>query len=103
MNTIFTGVPINLLVEGITDEAVAKRLLAHVGLVPGKSFGLSGKADLLARLPKYNQATRTGRGIWFAMVDLDNDEACVSQAIAKWLPEKEESMVLQVAVKAVEA
>ncbi|MEO8972654.1 MAG: hypothetical protein ABI406_13775 [Ktedonobacteraceae bacterium] len=56
MNTIFTEVPIHFLVEGITDEAVAKRLLAHAGLVPGKSFGMSGKADLLAHLPKYNQA-----------------------------------------------
>jgi len=101
VNSIYREAPINLLVEGLTDEVVAKRLLAHVGLVPGKSFGKSGKANLLARLPNYNQAAR--HSIWFAMIDLDNDAVCASQAIARWLPEKAQDMVLRVVVKAVEA
>lgn len=101
MNSIYREAPINLLVEGLTDEVVAKRLLVHVGLVPGKSFGKSGKANLLARLPNYNQAAR--RSVWFVVIDLDNDEVCASQAIAKWLPATREGMVLRVAVRAIEA
>lgn len=102
MNIIYReGDPVHFLVEGITDEVVAKRLLAHVGLVPGKPFGKRGKADLLARLPNYNQDAR--HRVWFAMIDLDNDALCASQAITSWLPVKEEGMVLRVVVKAVEA
>jgi hypothetical protein len=101
VNIIYREAPINLLVEGLIDEVVAKRLLVHVGLVPGKSFGRSGKANLLARLPNYNQAAR--HRIWFVMIDLDNDAVCASQAIARWLPAIEEGMMLRVAVKAVEA
>lgn len=101
MNSIYRETPINLLVEGLTDEVVAKRLLTHVGLVPGKPFGKKGKADLLPRLPKYNQDAR--HRVWFAMIDLDNDAVCASQAIARWLPAKEEGMVLRVAVRAIEA
>jgi hypothetical protein len=37
------------------------------------------------------------------MVDLDNDELCASQAVAKWLPVIEEGMVLRVVVRAIEA
>lgn len=102
MNIIYREeYPIHFLVEGATDEMVAKRLLTHAGFVPGETFGRSGKADLLVRLPKYNQAAR--RNIWFALVDLDNDAVCASQAIARWLPAKEEGMMLRVAVKAIEA
>src|SRR5581483_7988693 len=81
VNIIYREAPINLLVEGLTDEVVAKRLLTHVGLLPGKSFGKSGKANLLARLPNYNQAAR--HSIWFAMIDLDSDAVCASQAIVR--------------------
>jgi hypothetical protein len=101
VDDIFMATPVNLLVEGVTDEIVAKRLLKHVGLVPSDSFGTNGKADLLRRLPKYNQAAR--HSVWFALLDLDNDEVCASNAIAKWLPEIEEGMVLRVAVRAIEA
>ncbi len=101
MNTNFTESKIHFLVEGLTDAVVAQRLLKHVRLEPGNFFGGKGKAHLLAHLPRYNQAARNG-SIWFALIDLDN-EVCASQAITKWLPEREEGMVLRVVVKAVEA
>lgn len=101
MNDTFVTTPVHFLVEGVTDEAVAKRLLDYVGLVPGKSFGKNGKASLLSRLPNYNQAARFN--LWFVIVDLDNDAVCASQAINMWLPTSATGMVLRVAVRAVEA
>jgi len=36
--------PVNVLVEGIADEPVAKKLLKHVGLEVGMVYGRRGKA-----------------------------------------------------------
>lgn len=94
-------VPVNMLVEGATDEPVARRLLEHVGLVAGNVYGSHGKGLLLKRLPAYNQAARFSP--WFVMVDLDNDATCVSDALRIWLPNPEASMRLRVAVRSVEA
>ncbi len=96
-------VPVNILVEGITDEPVAKRLLEYVGLTVGNVFGRNGKSDLLRRLPNYNQAARSRLTPWFVLRDLDNDAVCASQAIQKWLPQPSEGMRLRVAVRAIEA
>ena len=41
-------VRVNVLVEGSTDELVAKRLLKHVGLEVGIVYGKRGKPDLLS-------------------------------------------------------
>jgi hypothetical protein len=94
-------VPVNILVEGTTDEAVARHLLKHVGLVAGVPYGKTGKANLLKRLPNYNQASRFVP--WFVIVDLDNDATCVPQALEMWLPKPEVGMQLRVAVRAIEA
>ena|SRR5579863_10304164 len=93
--------PVNMLVEGATDEPVARRLLEHVGLVAGIVYGSRGKGLLLKRLPGYNQAARFTP--WFVMIDLDNDATCVSDALRIWLPNPETNMRLRVAVRSVEA
>jgi len=94
-------VPVNILVEGRTDEPVAKRLLIHVGLQVGNVYGRSGKADLLRRLPNYNKAARFSP--WFVVVDLDGDTRCASQFVAQWLPDPAKGMQLRVAIQAIES
>ena len=42
--------PVNLLVEGLTDEVVLHRLLAHTHLQPGMTYVMNGKAALLESL-----------------------------------------------------
>jgi len=49
-------IAVNILVEGRTDEPVAKRLLHHLGLEVGTVYGRRGKSHLLQRLPNYNKA-----------------------------------------------
>ena len=94
-------ISVNVLVEGATDEAVAKRLLSHAGLVIADVYGRGGKEDLLKRLIKYNQSARFIP--WFVIVDLDNDAACAPQAITQWLPNAEVGLRFRVAVRTIEA
>jgi hypothetical protein len=93
--------PVNVLVEGVTDEAVARRLLDQVGLRCGTVYGKEGKGALVRRLPNYNQAARFVP--WLVVVDLDRDAECAPPFVERVLPHPAERMVLRVAVRAVEA
>lgn len=94
-------IPVNVLVEGPTDEPVAKKLLEYVGLEVGTIYGRKGKAHLLERLPIYNKAAYFAP--WFVLVDLDTDEQCPSQAVLRWLSHPANGMRFRVAVRSVEA
>jgi hypothetical protein len=93
--------PVNILVEGVTDEPVAKKLLKHVGLEVGTTYGRNGKAKVLERVLIYNQAARFAP--WFVLVDLDMDTKCPSDAASLWLPDPASGMRFRIAVQAVEA
>jgi len=93
--------PVNVLVEGVTDEAVARRLLEAVGLACGNVYGKHGKGALLERLPNYNRAARFAP--WLVLVDLDHDADCAPPFVRNVLPEPAAGMRLRVAVQAVEA
>jgi hypothetical protein len=93
--------PINLLVEGITDQVVLHRLLAHTQLQPGITYGKNGKDALLQRLPNYNQAAY--HYPWLVVVDLDRDADCAPDYVAAILPQPAPQMYLRVAVRAIEA
>jgi len=93
--------PVNVLVEGITDEPVAKKLLKHVGLEIGMIYGRRGKPHLLENVIKYNQAAHIMP--WFVLVDLDMDTQCPSEAALGWLPKPANGMRFRVAVQSIEA
>jgi hypothetical protein len=93
--------PVNILIEGTTDEVVVKRILEHVGLPYGKSFGFKGKSHLLELLPKYNQAAQ--RSPWIAVVDLDQKPDCAPDLIHEKLPDPAKGMCFRVAVHAIES
>lgn len=46
---------VNVLVEGVSDEPVAKKLLEYVGLEGGTVYGKSGKPYLLNKTSKQKQ------------------------------------------------
>ena len=60
--------PVNLLVEGYTDEIILHRLLAYAQLQRGITYRGDGKSVLLQRLPGYNQAAY--RYPWVVVVDI---------------------------------
>jgi len=93
--------PVSVLVEGITDEAVVRRILEHVGLTCGVVYGKGGKGALLGRLPNCNQAARFAP--WLVVVDLDQDADCAPPFVRSVLPNPADGMHLRVAVRAIEA
>ncbi len=93
--------PVSLLVEGPTDEAVVRRILAYVGLPCGAVYGKKGKDDLLRRLPRYNRAARFAP--WLAVVDLDREPECAPLLVRSVLPDPAPAMNLRVAVRAIES
>jgi len=108
-----TTFPVNVLVEGITDEVVVRCLFEHAGLACGTVYGKRGKALLLERLPNYNQAARFTP--WLVVVDLDQDAECAPPFVQSILLNPANGMplafqnshsdgtLLRVAVRAIEA
>ena len=92
---------INMLVEGLLDEAIARRIVEHAGLLPGLLYGKRGKGHVLQRLRAYNSAARFSP--WLTVVDLDNDAECAPDFVAQALPAASAWMRLRVAVRAIES
>lgn len=95
------GVTISAAVEGPTDEAVVKRIIAHVGAHLGTVYGQQGKAHLKQRIRTFNQAAR--HSPWLILVDLDHDADCAPPLRQAWLPQMSPHLCFRVAVRAVEA
>lgn len=92
---------VTIAAEGTTDVAVAKRLLAEVGLQAGPEYIKSGKAALGRHLGGYNSAARFS--CWLVLRDLDHDAACAPELRAALLPAPSRLMRLHIAVRAIEA
>jgi len=92
--------PVNVLVEGITDEAVVRRVLEYVGLTCGTVYGKGGKGAMLERLTNYNQAARFAP--WLVVVDLNHDAECAPAFTRSVLPNPASGMRFRVAVRAIE-
>ncbi len=88
-------------VEGTTDEAVLRRLLAECHLPEPIVYGKQGKAAIRKQLRSYNAAAR--HTPWIVIVDLDSEADRAPQLVSDWLPESADLMHLRVAVHAVEA
>lgn len=94
--------PINILVEGYTDEVIIRRILNYVGLSCGNVYGKKGKSKLLERLPHYNQAAHN-HGLWLVVVDLDQDADCAPSFAQQTLTNRSEKLLFRIAVRAIEA
>ncbi len=91
---------INAAVEGIVDEAVARRLIAHVGGSVGSVYGKSGKTDLRKKIKGYNKAAQ--HAPWLVLVDLDG-ESCAPSLCKSWLLDPAPYLCFRVVVRQVEA
>lgn len=94
-------VTISAAVEGVTDEAIIRRLIEHVGAEAGPVYGKNGKPDLLQKIAGYNKAAR--HAPWVVLVDLDQDAGCAPPFRATWIPVSAQQLCFRVAVRAVEA
>ena len=93
--------PVNVLVEGITDEAVVCRLLEYVGLTCGTVYGKRGRDYILERISKYNQAAHFAP--WLVVVDLEQYPGCAPDFVRSVLPNPASGMRFRIAVRAIEA
>lgn len=65
---------INVVVKGMIDEFVARRLIEFVGFSAGSIYGGNGKPHLLRLLEKQNQASRFMPCL--CLIDMDTDAEC---------------------------
>lgn len=92
---------ITFAVEGITDAAVARRLLDEAGLRAGAEYVGNGKSALDQNLSGYNNAARLSR--WLVLRDLDEDAACPPELLQRLLPSPAPHMRLHFPVRSIEA
>ena len=92
---------ISAAVEGVTDEAVVRKLILHVGAQPGAVYGKNGKPHLRERIAGYNNAAR--HAPWIVLMDLDREADCAPPLRAAWVPAPVPLLCFRVAVRAVEA
>lgn len=95
------GTVISAAVEGIVDEAVVRKLIAHTGATPGDVYGKLGKSFLRQRIAGYNNAAQ--RMPWLVLVDLDREHDCAPPLRNAWLPHPAPLLCFRVAVREVEA
>lgn len=92
---------ISAAVEGVTDEAVIRKLIVHVGAQPGAVYGKNGKPHLRDRIAGYNHAAR--HAPWIVLVDLDREADCAPPLRNNWIPAPSPQLCFRVAVRAAEA
>ena len=92
---------ISAAVEGIVDEAVVRRLIAHAGGQTGDVYRKNGKDELRQKIDGYNNAAR--HAPWVVLVDLDNDADCAPPIRDAWLPVPAPHLCFRIAVREVEA
>ena len=88
---------IQAAVEGIIDEAVARRLITHAGRQVGMVYGRNGKHALRQKLNGYNNAAYYAP--WVVLVDLDHDADCAPPIRQAWLPVSAPNLCFRIAVR----
>lgn len=92
---------ISAAVEGMVDEAVVRRLIAHAGGQLGTVYGRHGKPSLREKIDGYNNAAK--RAPWLVLVDLDHDEDCAPPLREAWIPNPAPHLCFRIAVREIEA
>lgn len=88
-------------VEGIVDDAVVRRLLAHAGGEVGTVYGRRGKSYLQEKIHGFGQAARYSP--WVVLVDLNESAPCAPALIADWLADPPPRLCFRVSIRSIEA
>lgn len=92
---------LSVAVEGISDEAVVRKLCAYTGVEIATVFVAGGKPKLDARLSGFNHSAH--HRPWLVLRDLDTDASCAPSLRRGLLPQPAPGMHLRVPVTAIEA
>lgn len=97
---------VNYMVEGMSDEPMAQRLLTEAGAVIGLRNAAGGKPKLDPKLAGINRGAQASNP-WLVVRDLNNDDAssCLPDVIRRLLHDRplSDHMVLRLAVRAMES
>lgn len=92
---------LSVAVEGISDEAVVRRLCTTTGVEVGAVYVTGGKPKLDARLGGFNHSAQYRP--WLVLRDLDTDAGCAPTLRAQLLPHPAPGMHLRIPVTSIEA
>jgi len=93
---------VNVLVEGILDEAVAIRIIEASGYLPGAVYGKKGFGYIKKKIKGFNQASQGS--YYLALVDfMDTHIFCPPEVVSSWLPHRSPNMLFRVVVRELES
>ena len=92
---------VSIAVEGPSDVAVARRVVAAAGCSVHLIYGRGGKSQIDARISGYNQAAR--HAPWLVLRDLDQDADCAPTLTKDLLPNPSRWMRFRIAVREMES
>lgn len=95
-------ISVRYAVEGLTDVAVARRLISVCGLVPVETLVAHGKTKLDPRLPGFNAAAQ--RAPYVVLRDADHDSGCIVELRDRLLGDRPAPlMCCRIAVREIES
>lgn len=89
------------MVEGLVDEAAARKLVSHCGARAAEVYEKNGKAQLRQKLTGYNRAAQFSH--WLVLMDLDEDADCAPEFKRQCLDSPSPLMCFRVAVREIES
>jgi hypothetical protein len=100
-------VEIDFLGEGLSDEAVARKVILAVAAEPGKSWRRplagTGKNSLNNRLSGLNAGLQFGGPPILVVRDLDHDAGCPAELVSNLISDRHPNLVLRVCVRETES
>ena len=94
---------VDVLVEGTTDEAVARQLIAHCRHEFGTAYGKQGQRYLHRKVAGFNVRALYGNPILMLVDFMDTGLNCPPQVPATWLRDRSDKMLLRVVVRELES
>ncbi|MHB8405531.1 MAG: hypothetical protein ACYDCJ_08930 [Gammaproteobacteria bacterium] len=92
------------LVEGASDEIVARRLVTHTGHTFGTCFGKKGCRFLQSKITGFAKRVEYGGNSTLVLVDyMDFNYVCPAALVAEWVPNRPRQMLLRVVVRELES
>ena len=93
---------VNMLVEGLLDEAAAIRIIRHAQHEPGVCYGKKGCGYIKDRIQGFNRTAHSA--CYLSLVDfMDTRLTCPSEVISHWLPHRHPNMIFRLAVRELES
>lgn len=91
-----------LLVEGVLDEAVGRRIIEHAGATVVGPYGKEGIGYIKKNLSAFAQSAQGTPML--ALADLmDTEFDCPARVVQEWLPYPQENMLFRLVVREIES